>query len=650
MSTTDTEDPQELRARIAELEGMIAQHAMLGPLLESIPAVVMRIALDARIEFINRVLPEYAGAPLVGKTIYDFAPPDQHERMRAAFELAVRERTASRFESIAEAPDGTRDWYSSTFAPILAGDELVSLVLISVNVSRARANELALRDREARLRLALDAGNIGTWRWDVAADDVVWDDKLCSIFGVTQAEAPKTRAAFLAMVSEEQRPLLDAHITRAVETGDYPDFELSADQPGGRRWFVIKGGTLRDTTGRVTALIGGVLDDTERRRLELAVAQAQKLEAVGRLAAGVAHNFNNVLTSIVLALELARDRLPAPDSEQMADTLSAALHAAGLVRDMMAFSRGRTVSPAPREPLDRVLRRAVELSHKTLDRRIQVAISGLDAPSLAGVHVNAEVVEQMIVNLMMNARDALDGVSGDRARIDVSTHRVRAEQIARVHPDAKGEYAVIVVRDRGLGMDEETRRRCFDPFFTTKEIGKGTGLGLSTTWAAIRGEGGFLDCDSTPGVGTTFTVYLPAAPPATAAPSVAREAAVPTGAGRRVLVVDDEPLVRRSCIALLASEGYEARGAASGEEAIALARAERMDAVLLDHSMPGLTPAETLRRLREIDPTLPILTHSGLDVTLEGASGHVAKPARGQAIAEAIAAAIASAAATRDAR
>jgi two-component system cell cycle sensor histidine kinase/response regulator CckA len=628
---------------------MVAQHAMLAPLLESIPAVVMRIGLDARIEFVNRVLPEYAGAQLVGRSIFDFAPPDQHERIRAAFDLAVRERTGSSLESVAEAPDGTRDWYSSTFAPILKGDELVGLVVVAVNVSRARANELALRDREARLRLALDAGNFGTWRWDVAADVVVWDDKLCSIFGITQADAPKTRAAFLALVGEDQRAVLDAHISRAVATGEYPDFELSADQPGGRRSFVIKGGTLRDATGRVTALIGGVLDDTERRRLELAVAQAQKLEAVGRLAAGVAHNFNNVLTSIVLALELARDRLPAPDSEQMADTLSAALHAAGLVRDMMAFSRGRTVAPAQREPLDRVLRRAVELSHKTLDRRIRVEMSGLDDPSLAGVQVNAEVVEQMIVNLMLNARDALDGVSGERARIDVSTRSLRAEQVARVHPEAKGEYAVIVVRDLGLGMDEETRRRCFDPFFTTKEIGKGTGLGLSTTWAAIRAEGGFLDCDSTLGVGTTFTVYLPATPAVAATPSAAREVALPAGAGRVVLVVDDEPLVRRSCIALLATEGYQAKGAASGDEAVAIARAERVDAVLLDHSMPGLTPAETLRRLREIDPALPILSHSGLDVTLEGASGHVAKPARGRAIVEAIATAIASAEATRDA-
>lgn len=635
-----SDDLQSLKQRIRVLEAQVERmglvQAMMGPLLEAIPAVVMRIGLDARLEFINRVLPEYVGVPLIGASIYEFAPFSYHEVMRAAFELAIRERRATSFESEAMAPDGTRDWYASTFAPILDGQELVGLVLIATNVTRTRRNEADLKDREARLTLALEAGNVGIWRWDALSDVVQWDENLCSMFGVLKEAAPQTEAEFMRLISPDQAGRMAAHIKRALESGNYPDFELRVDSPEGTRWMMIKGGAITDDNDRVTALLGGVIDITERRRFERRVTEAQKLEAVGQLAAGVAHNFNNVLTSIVLTLERGRLHGSQEDRALMADALESAFHAAGLVRDLLAFSRGRSAAPVRHEPLVAAVRRAIVLGKRTFDRRITLELTGLDAPSLTRVAIDGSAVEQLLMNLLLNARDAVDGLEAERCHIDVSLRRVAASELPQAPPDATEDFVELRVEDRGVGMNEATRLRCFEPFFTTKEVGKGTGLGLSTAWAAVTALGGFVECESRPGVGTTFSVYLPASAPAESRAAPLADAPEAKGSRHTVLVVDDEPAVRRVCIAVLEQHGFVVIGAASGEEAVQVAVTHAVDAVLLDYSMPGMSAEETLRRLRQLRPALPIVSHSGLSVLLEGASSHLAKPATAEGIVDAI--------------
>jgi len=336
LSPSDDPEIERLRARVAALEAELGasadERAMLRTVVETMPALALRISLDGDIEFINRVLPEYEARLPKGQSIYSFAPPDQHELMRHAIETVRRTGQAASFEGIALAPDGTRDWYWNVVGPVVRDGVLVGLTMICTNITRVKAAELALLESHEKLALALDAGNVGVWRWDSLRDYVEWDDKLCAMFGIERARAPLTREAFLNLVSDDQRAGLSAHIDEAVSSGVYLDFELRADLPDEVRWFIIKGGTVRDASGAVTGLLGGVVDDTLRKRLVERVSEAQKLDALGQLSAGVAHNFNNMLAAIIPALELAARETRPQLAALLVDAKDTALRAAELVK------------------------------------------------------------------------------------------------------------------------------------------------------------------------------------------------------------------------------------------------------------------------------------------------------------------------------
>jgi PAS domain S-box-containing protein len=485
-----------------------------------------------------------------------------------------------------------------------------------------RRAEASLEESRAKMQLALDAGNVGVWRWDLATDEVAWDEKLDAMFGLTPDQSPRTVAQYMALIPEDQKPAMRAHIARALETGHYPDFELRADRSGGTRWFIIKGGVLRDTAGKVTALLGGVIDATERRHTEERLRQSQKLEAVGQLAAGVAHNFNNMLAVILASLEMLKTQPGYPNPALLEDALVSATNAAELVRQLMVFSRSQPDGGQRTEPLSEVVRRSVQLCAQTFDRSIALELGPLE---LAGsVKVDSGPMEQAVVNLLLNARDALPG-TGRPGRIEVSVVALGSAMRA-LHPDAEGPWVELRVRDNGQGMSAATRARMLEPFFTTKGARSGTGLGLSTVWATVRAHQGFLECESEPGKGTTFSVILPAqaSPVATLAPNHRAPGAV--GAGAAVLIVDDQDAVRRAHEVLLRAAGFTVLTAASGAEAIAAAAGAPIDVVLLDYSMPGLSAEETLRGLRTTRPGLPVVCLSGLGATLEGATAQLTKP------------------------
>ncbi len=631
-----------LRARVRELEAALraasAEQARSLTLLETVPAVVMRVSLAGTIEYVNRVLPEYAAAGPdgpVGHRIFTFAPPDQHEVMRAALARTAQTLENASYESQSLAPDGTRDWYLTTVGPILEAGRLVGFALVCANVSRVRAAEDALTDSRARLELALDAGNVGVWRWDRQRDTVEWDEKLTAMFGLAPGQGPRTVSEYLALIPEDQREAMSAHIARALERGTYSDFELRADRPGGPRWFIIKGGLLRDAGGEVTGLLGGVIDVTERRRVDEHLRQAQKLEAVGQLSAGVAHNFNNMLAVILPALELARRELPPEHAQLLDDAALSATNAAQLVRQLMVFARSAPAAGARREPLAEAARRAVDLCRQTFERRVELTLGDLEAARFASVESGP--MEQALLNLLLNARDAL-GESGP-AVIDVSARRLAEPEVRRRHAEARGPHVELRVTDTGAGMDEATRRRMFEPFFTTKPHGHGTGLGLSTAWATVEAHRGFLDCDSAPGRGTTFSLLLPVeATPAQTTPAQATPAVMATP--RVVLLVDDEEAVRRATARALSAVGYTVLDAASGEEALRLAEASPVDVVVLDYSMPGLSAEETFAGLQRLRPGLPVVCLSGLNVTLAGARVQLLKPVRQAELVAALEAAV----------
>jgi PAS domain S-box-containing protein len=396
-------------------------------------------------------------------------------------------------------------------------------------------------------------------------------------------------------------------------------------------WTLISAAVTRGPDGRTLHYDGAVVDVTQRRNLEERLRQAQKMEAVGRLAGGVAHDFNNLLTAIDGSAESllmsARDDGTRRAAQQI---LQASERAAALTRQLLAYSRQQVLSPQLQD-LTAVVDDLGGLLRRIIGEHIRLEI----AHEQSGVFVNVDRVqiEQVLLNLAINARDALPrggSLSIDSAPLELDSTATRGHE--HVQP---GPFVRLRVRDDGIGMDELTRRRAFDPFFTTKEQGKGTGLGLSTVYGIVRQSGGMLTLESAPGAGTTVSVYLPraAAPEATSALQAPSSAAPPTAAAGLVLVVEDEPMVREIVTANLRGAGYQVLEAANGEEALEVAgpRVGELDLVVTDRIMPRMGGDALADRLRRLRPELPVLLMSGYaeSPTPEGLSApvdHLAKP------------------------
>lgn len=355
---------------------------------------------------------------------------------------------------------------------------------------------------------------------------------------------------------------------------------------------------------------GVIRDITERRQLETQLMQAQKMEAVGQLAGGVAHDFNNLLTVITGNLEMVMMDLPEGDPirRELTEIGRAAQRAGDLTRQLLAFSRRQALDPRVvnlgviLRDMERMLRRLIG---ENIDYRTVIP------DDLGNVRVDPGMMEQVIANLVVNARDAMP----DGGRLTVETANVvLSEEYRQTHPAVPpGEYVMLAVSDTGIGMSPEVRSRLFQPFFTTKGVGKGTGLGLSTVYGIVKQSGGFIWVYSEEGRGTTFKIYLPLVREKTE-PLRARteEAGMPRGT-ETVMVVEDEPGVRELAVRVLRQLGYQVLEAANGAEGYDLARARgrAVDLLLTDVVMPNLSGIELARQLREIWPDLKTLYMSG---------------------------------------
>src|SRR2546427_2286292 len=353
-----------------------------------------------------------------------------------------------------------------------------------------------------------------------------------------------------------------------------------------------------------------VRDVTEQRRLQAQLMQAQKMEAVGRLAGGVAHDFNNLLTVIIsysdlLLEDLGRDD---PKREDVAAVRKAAEGAAALTHQLLAFSRQQVLQP---KVLD--VNATVASTEKLLRRLIgeDIQLVAKLGSGLGSVKADPGQIEQVIMNLAVNARDAMP--AGGQLTIETANVEMD-EAYVRGHPLAQpGRYVMLAVSDTGTGMDEQTKAHIFEPFFTTRELGKGTGLGLATVYGIVKQSGGFIWLYSEPGHGTTFKIYLPRVDGAADAlgPPVGT-AEVPRGT-ETVLIVEDEEAVRALAKTALMRKGYRVLEAANGGEALLRCESERAPIHLLvtDVVMPGLGGADLARRLAPLRPDMRVLFISG---------------------------------------
>ena len=373
--------------------------------------------------------------------------------------------------------------------------------------------------------------------------------------------------------------------------------------------------SMRDDRGGL-AIVVNSRDVTQRLEAERALCeseeqlrQAQKMQAVGRLAGGVAHDFNNLLTAMLGYGQLLEERLAAEgiEAEELTEVLKAADRATSLTRQLLTFSRRQASQPRVVD-----LNKVVDETRKMLQRLLgeDVELVTRPDPNLYPVKVDPSHVEQVIMNLAVNARDAMP----EGGRMVIETRNLDLEEAARTVPAtlSPGEYVLLTVSDTGSGMDEVTLAHIFEPFFTTKDKGKGTGLGLSTVYGIIQQSGGCIIPESTPGQGARFRIYLPRAVEALPGEDpLAPSAPLPEGQ-ETILLVEDEPWVLGLALRCLEKSGYRVLTATNGEEALQMhARGERIDLLVTDIVMPRVSGPQLVSRLRDVNPGLLVLFVSG---------------------------------------
>ena len=456
---------------------------------------------------------------------------------------------------------------------------------------------------------------MGTWSWDIPHDSVAWTGPLLRVHEIAREDVSDNRLkTFLSFVHVGDRSHVEKAFEIAVRDGSAYEIEYRIRRPDGAlQWIATRGRLERDAQGQPWRLMGVCMDVTGHKRLEETVLQAHKMEALGTLAGGVAHDFNNILMAIGGNVELAMSELPAdhPARQNLDRVEKASSRAANLVRQILTFSRqqppARTVIP-----LEQEVEEAVRLLHATLPARIEIRTEYL--PGVPPVSADSTQVHQILMNLGTNAAHAMGESSGlIELRLEgVNISGDRPEATDRLPP---GRYVRLSFRDNGCGMDKTTLARAFEPFFTTKGVGKGTGLGLSVVHGIMKNHHGTVTVHSEVGKGTTFHLYFPAAEKAAesarAGPSALNEA--PHGNGERILHVDDEEALVLVTKRRLEQVGYVVTGCTDPGEALELFRAHPMefDVIITDISMPRLPGAELVRAAQQIRPDIPVIMASG---------------------------------------
>jgi two-component system, cell cycle sensor histidine kinase and response regulator CckA len=418
------------------------------------------------------------------------------------------------------------------------------------------------------------------------------------------------RSAF-DLIHPDDRSLAEGTFRRSLETGTkFEQLEARVrHRDGSWRTLSFIGRPLPPETG-MKGLIINARDLTDHQRLEAQLRVSQKMEGIGRLAGGIAHDFNNLLTAILGYSELMEAQLP--DDENLRSSLREIQHAgeraAALTRQLLAFSRRQVLQPKLLD-LNEVVSEVEKLLRRLIGEDVKL-VTRLH-PGLEHIKADPGQLEQVLMNLAVNARDAMP--EGGTLTIETANAQLDA-RFAAGHPGARsGEYTALKVADTGIGMSEDVRSHAFEPFFTTKEQGKGTGLGLATAYGIVKQSDGYITVESEPGRGTTFRIYFPRA----------AGAATPSGLGERpplsprgaetILLVEDEPGVRRLSRSILEAQGYTVLEAASGDEALGVARsyAGEIHMVTTDVVMPGMSGRVLWDQLRLLRPAARVLFMSG---------------------------------------
>jgi PAS domain S-box-containing protein len=618
-------DVEVVRKRAEDLEHQVverkeAEAAVRGErdraqrFLDTADVTLLALDVNGRITLINRRGCDLLGwteQELLGRDFLETCLPARSRvALRTKFEAVVGGDLSAVEATVLTKSGGERlvEW-RNTLLKDDAG-QVIGTFSSGTDITERNQAVEALRTAEERMRFALQNAHVGVWDLDYTTGVLCWSDIMEVQYGLQPGTFDETFEGFVRRIHPDDRASVLETVGTAMKSGhDFSVLNRSVWPDGRIRWLSGVGRVLLGEHGEPVRAVGISMDVTERRTLEEQYQQAQKMEAIGRLASGVAHDFNNLLTVILGFCELLLADLDPDDPRQadVAEIQKAGARAAGLTRQLLAFSRKEIIQPT-RLDLNVIVAEIRMMLERLIGEDVSVAL-GL-GPALGLVMADRGQVDQIILNLAVNARDAMPG----GGTLTIKTANVELdEHYAKTHLGAKpGPYVELTVTDTGTGMTPEVQARLFEPFFTTKDPGKGTGLGLATVHGIATRSGGSVTVDSEVGRGTSFMVYFPradGADPVVAAPPPAARGR----AGRQtVLVVEDAEGLRELTKRLLERHGYVVLLAANAEEARHLFDENpSIDLLLTDVVMPGASGPELVKQLVERRPALKVVYMSG---------------------------------------
>jgi len=554
-------------------------------------------------------------ADILGKTDYDFVTKKQADFFRENDRKVIAaDGPNSNEEWVTFAADGCRVLLYTTKIPMKDTEgRLIGVLGIGRDITKLKLAEEAMGESESRLRYALEGTNDGLWDVQFKSGKTYLSPRSCRILGYGEDEIGEIMSVLSDLVHPDDLQLTGERLQAHID-GRATIFEVEQrlrTKSGGWKWIHTRGKVVeRDVDGAALRITGTHSDINDKKILESQLQQAQKMESVGQLAGGVAHDFNNMLGVIIGYSEMALMELEPsqPVYTNLIEIRSAAERSADLTRQLLAFARKQTITPKVIDLNDTVTEML-----KMLQRLIgeQINLNWHPAQGVWLIKVDPSQVDQILANLCVNARDAITGVG--RITIETGNSSLDANYCSTHSYAEPGEYVRLAVSDDGCGMDKETEVHIFEPFYTTKGIGEGTGLGLATVYGIVKQNGGFINVDSEPGQGTTFTIYLPRHIPE-GEHAKQEDVVEPLLHGNEtVLVVEDEPAILMMAAMVLERQGYTVLTAGTAGDAIRLfkERDGRIHLLMTDVVMPDMNGRDLVKKLQELHPLLRCLFMSG---------------------------------------
>lgn len=602
----------DITERKRATEALRKSRAMLQHILDTVPQAIFWKDRNSVFLGCNRVFAQTLGCDdaehIVGRSDFDLSLPKEHIEAYRLDDLNVMaSKTPKRHivEQVQRA-DGTRIWVDTTKVPLLDPQgEAYGVLGVFEDVTERKRAEEDLRLLDAAVRAAANAIVItdrqGLIQWVNPAFTAISGFAAEEVLGRNPGDLLRSGRHDAAFYGELWRTILAGKTWRGEIVNRRKDGAFYTED------MTIT--PVSDAAGDITHFIAVKQDVTAQKEMETHLLRTQRLESVGRLASGIAHDLNNILTPVLMAPPMLRDAIQDPELRAIVDSIEAsARRGADVIRQLLTFGRGVETKRSPLQ-LRNVVRDMLKLIEATFPKNIRAR--KVVAADLLLVNGDGTQLHQVLMNLCVNARDAMP--DGGILTLALAQEQVDAAT-AQAHPGVRpGRHVVLSVTDTGSGIAPEHVDRIFDPFFSTKPVGVGTGLGLSTVLGIVRSHQGFITMDSRPGRGTTFNIHLPACETQPLRDAAVARAPLPQGRGEWILVVDDEENVRRLTRRILEKNGYAVLEAQHGLEALATYDSDggRVGAVVTDLMMPHMDGPALIRALRARNRNAKIIAMSG---------------------------------------